>query len=458
MGDIQRGRRLRPELISAAGPSTPFAPRAAKAFAGAFLICAGCAISWALGKFSSLSVTVSILVGLLCAWWLDGKGLLWLWSETLGRPRRAAVIWGLGSIGRSAGRELVPASTLDPGDLICDHDAYEAKAREADRLNQRARDDLERLRTSTSDESLYDSIVRSSPGHFNLDLTALPWRDPEMRFHQLLASLPSPDGVTLALGLINENPVRVSLNKLYYRWRGGILASPPSQSRAIVGDLIDELPHNLRTRRERDLVLNLLGKGHTEQDAWQAIRAALAVQLISIHRTSGWFIEAPLAVFMPRATKAGHQDCSIGLTDLGRIWAEAGDRRDISAAVYQEFIGGDKIMGDKYEVGNAGAVGPSARAENVTFNQAWPYFQIGNQQILTQELMQLLAALQADAASAKRHPATIDAVRAAKGAAETGDARLVMTHLAQAGKWALDVATSIGATIAAAAIQRALGI
>jgi hypothetical protein len=49
-------------------------------------------------------------------------------------------------------------------------------------------------------------------------------------------------------------------------------------------------------------------------------------------------------------------------------------------------------------------------------------------------------------------------VASAQLAAERGDGPSAMAHLARVGKWALDVATAIGTTLAFAAIKAAMGI
>jgi hypothetical protein len=50
-------------------------------------------------------------------------------------------------------------------------------------------------------------------------------------------------------------------------------------------------------------------------------------------------------------------------------------------------------MGDKYESGNAGAVGPNARAENVRFTQVSP--QISDARVLAAQLAKVLVVLEA---------------------------------------------------------------
>ena len=107
---------------------------------------------------------------------------------------------------------------------------------------------------------------------------------------------------------------------------------------------------------------------------------------------------------------------------------------------------------DIYNVEQAGAVGPNARANNVTMNQF-----SADAQPLISELAILRAELKKRSTSAE-HDLVIGELAHAELAAGNGDQPSVRKHLARAGKWALDVATSIGTTLASAAIKAAMGI
>ena len=120
-------------------------------------------------------------------------------------------------------------------------------------------------------------------------------------------------------------------------------------------------------------------------------------------------------------------------------------------------IQGD-IVGDKYTVGQAGAVGPNARAENIQFQQIWLQsssdLDIGQ---LADELKLLRGHLRQLADTPQEDEAVAE-VSKAQAAALEGDGAGAMRHLRQAGKWALDGATAIGTAVAAAAIKASLGI
>jgi hypothetical protein len=120
-------------------------------------------------------------------------------------------------------------------------------------------------------------------------------------------------------------------------------------------------------------------------------------------------------------------------------------------------IQGD-VMGDKYTVGQAGAVGPKSSAHDISFTQVW------NQSAdaidlpaLKNDLTALRAALKAEAKEPEEDIAVAE-VAAAEVAASKGDGPKVLEHLAKAGRWALKVATEIGTLVAAAAINTALGL
>jgi hypothetical protein len=115
-------------------------------------------------------------------------------------------------------------------------------------------------------------------------------------------------------------------------------------------------------------------------------------------------------------------------------------------------------MGDKYIVGQAGAVGPSAHASGITFNQIW------NQIEGTVDLPQLakeLAVLRQSMKNESTEPdqdIAIGAIAAAEQAAKSGNGPKALEFLKSAGKWSLDVAQKIGVGIATVAIKNALGI
>jgi hypothetical protein len=118
----------------------------------------------------------------------------------------------------------------------------------------------------------------------------------------------------------------------------------------------------------------------------------------------------------------------------------------------------EMIIGNKYQAGQAGAIGPGAHAHDVNFSQIW------NQLAYTIDLPSLAAELSKLRATLKEkatddeHDIAIGSLALAEQAAKKGNGSKTLEYLAKAGKWALDAATQIGATIAAEAIRKSLGM
>lgn len=121
------------------------------------------------------------------------------------------------------------------------------------------------------------------------------------------------------------------------------------------------------------------------------------------------------------------------------------------------FIG-DTSLGDRYTIGQAGAVGPDSLAIGQHYAQIW---ESNSKEInladLVQELALLRSSLHEFAKSVDDDLALSDLARA-EIAAKQQDGPRVMAHLAQAGIWALQVAKDIGAEVAAKAISKAMGM
>jgi hypothetical protein len=117
-----------------------------------------------------------------------------------------------------------------------------------------------------------------------------------------------------------------------------------------------------------------------------------------------------------------------------------------------------KEMRDVYQAGQAGAMGPGAKADNMNFVQVLREA-IGGSSLadLANELESLRSAMLVDAKSAEQD-AAVSAVADAEAAAKKGDSKGVLSFLKSAGQWGLDVATKIGTTVAGAAIQKSMGL
>jgi hypothetical protein len=116
------------------------------------------------------------------------------------------------------------------------------------------------------------------------------------------------------------------------------------------------------------------------------------------------------------------------------------------------------IMGDKYEAGQVGAQGPNASAYGNTFNQIWNQ---ASGSIDAAELARELSILRGklkEEATEPEHDIAVGTVASAESAAKAGNGPEALKYLAKAGRWSLDIATKIGTTVAAKAIEIALGI
>lgn len=119
----------------------------------------------------------------------------------------------------------------------------------------------------------------------------------------------------------------------------------------------------------------------------------------------------------------------------------------------------EKVMGNKYEnKGVVGAMGDNASADQSTFAQNVGAAAFSEQEMteLVGELETLKAALVQDTSAESLSAAA--AIAEAQELAKENDGASLASALKKAGKWAFDVATKIGVTVAAAAIKKAAGL
>jgi len=116
----------------------------------------------------------------------------------------------------------------------------------------------------------------------------------------------------------------------------------------------------------------------------------------------------------------------------------------------------EQIMGDKYEVGQAGAVGPNAHGHDMQFNQIWHK---SSEQIDLSQLHNELSVLRNELknqAATPEQDIVVGSIAEAELAAKEGNGPQVMKHLARAGKWAIEVAETIGTRVAAEVIAKSI--
>jgi len=114
--------------------------------------------------------------------------------------------------------------------------------------------------------------------------------------------------------------------------------------------------------------------------------------------------------------------------------------------------------GDNYTAGQVGAMGPQAHAHDMTLRQvnALELGQIDLQN-LAGELATLRRAMRL-AAVKPEHDISIGQVAAAEIAAQKRDVCSVVRQLTGAGKWAFDVATKTGVSVASEAMKKVMGL
>ena len=172
------------------------------------------------------------------------------------------------------------------------------------------------------------------------------------------------------------------------------------------------------------------------------VRAVAATQAREVHAT------------IERMTSLRNQILGLsGTTGLIKLVAVDDRKAAVKSLTIREVH-----VGDKYDVTGAGAVGPGAQAHDIVISQRWQAFATTqNLDELAHELARLRAELRARA-SEPAHDFAVAEVAAAEVAAQDDDGTKVRAHLAKAGKWALQVATSIGTTVAAKAIGASMGL
>jgi hypothetical protein len=140
---------------------------------------------------------------------------------------------------------------------------------------------------------------------------------------------------------------------------------------------------------------------------------------------------------------------------------ELTSNRDALTKEFSVFInqGTMDVSRDTYKAEQVGAMGPGARAHNMTFQQIWNQAQASgvDLQQLAGDLARLRIAMRAEATSAE-HDVAVGQIAAAESAASKGNGATAMEHLRSAGQWAFEVATNIGTGVATAALKLALGL
>ncbi len=107
-------------------------------------------------------------------------------------------------------------------------------------------------------------------------------------------------------------------------------------------------------------------------------------------------------------------------------------------------------------MGQAGAIGPNAQAHDMAFNQVWTELEATTDiPKLAMELFQLRQEKRKIAIEPE-HDIAVSEIAKAEQAAKAGNGSKTVAHLESAGKWALDIATKIGTSLAVEAIKKSM--
>jgi hypothetical protein len=175
--------------------------------------------------------------------------------------------------------------------------------------------------------------------------------------------------------------------------------------------------------------------------------------------TITWF---PNTEFALDAVMRGHVSATAAAGLVARC---GGSEHQKEMFVNQLVINGGLVVGgDQYNIGQAAAAGPGARADNVVLNQgSSTMVAVSDPAALAGELERLCAHLGAGAQTPEQE-AALEILAQAELTAKDGDADAAveklstLKRLGDAGRWALGAATAIGTTVAAAALKVALGL
>lgn len=203
---------------------------------------------------------------------------------------------------------------------------------------------------------------------------------------------------------------------------------------------------------------------YSYKDQWSALEIINKIEIVSkrvLGKTRKYLKEIGVSVkrFQIVNLRPAHDSEHIIKTGVVFAGQEMNKEEiDKSEKIIFEVDGGDVNLGDKYTTGQAGVVGPSGYAHDMTFNQSWDQlFGDIKQDDLVNELTQLRLALK-ETATEPEHDVSIAEVAKAEIASVKGDGPIVLQHLKNAGKWVFDVALDIGVEIAAEAIKRSITI
>jgi hypothetical protein len=130
-------------------------------------------------------------------------------------------------------------------------------------------------------------------------------------------------------------------------------------------------------------------------------------------------------------------------------------KKPLPESTYPWPMGG--FMRDTYIIGQAGAVGPGAQAQDMQFQQIWNQLQTHvDLKALSQDLEKLGKQLKEEAETPEQLQTLADVASAAQEA-KAGNGPKMLHYLKKSGAWVLKKADEIGTKVAVEVIKKALG-
>jgi hypothetical protein len=217
-----------------------------------------------------------------------------------------------------------------------------------------------------------------------------------------------------------------------------------------------------RLQGERFNVANFIHESFGELD--DAVKSSLAAASKAIRYYAKpsehlqWVISDPESRAFCALREAILSKYKYGLDNVAQRYSEPPSGGRGTTVNYTEVVMGNKGSNDRYEIGQAGAVGPGAHAHDMNLNQIW-YQMKGNFDLqgLASELEKLRNTLHSTASS-QDEMIQLGAVAEAEKEARAGNGEKALEALRKVGKWVLGTAEKIGVGLAVFAIKRACGL
>jgi hypothetical protein len=376
--------------------------------------------------FSLLAIAAP--VGYLSFRYLNVERFLWLESELIDEP--GALPYS-STINLSGEHRIVSAAQVEVGDFIC------ATAEIGD--SNIAAAGHSPSPTSLEQHKRYHRVIAKVRMNNSRRITIITLG----REHPYVED---PDDENFYLVRAQPQPSKLARTTI----------SPENVAKALT-DLINLVPSDQSPISECSVSSRLINDfGNAPEYTRLAVGIAKSGGLIRRRRRISYLLEA-IAVYS-KSTRSGHSSCMIYATESGLIWKCA-------AHIEPDYINlneGARGMGDTFiNHGVAGSMGHDNTVANEITNPKWKSEHNPDIEMLARQLQTLRTALNTATDTDPDQDVAIAQVASAQVAAQKGDFPGMMARLGQIGpaaKWVLDIARSIGISLAIASIKESLHI